>query len=87
MPKEIVRGDGYDVEVRWGADGSVQVASVMQPPLTAESPASLGTLVETWSTEERFAATGLYSTLDRRQVNDLIRILRRARDAAYGRDE
>jgi len=30
---------------------------------------------------------GLWSDLDRQGCNDLIRILRRARDSAFGRDE
>jgi len=30
---------------------------------------------------------GLYMTMDRRQINELIRLLRKARDQAYGRDE
>lgn len=29
----------------------------------------------------------LWATMDRKQINDLIRVLRRARDAAFGRDE
>lgn len=31
--------------------------------------------------------SGLYVDLDRRGINDLIRLLRKARDKAYGRDE
>lgn len=31
--------------------------------------------------------TGLWTDLDRRGCNDLIRVLRRARDSAFGRDE
>lgn len=39
-------------------------------------------------TEEGFdGAAGYYVDLDRRAINDLIRILRRARDQAFGRDE
>jgi len=30
---------------------------------------------------------GLYADLGRKQINDLIRLLRRARDHAFGRDE
>lgn len=30
---------------------------------------------------------GMFVTLDRRKINDLIRVLRRARDSAFGRDE
>lgn len=32
-------------------------------------------------------ANGLYITLDRGSINDVIRHLRRARDQAFGRDE
>lgn len=40
------------------------------------------------STEESFDANGGWNVwLDRRGINDLIRILRRARDQAFGRDE
>lgn len=31
--------------------------------------------------------TGLWTDLDRKGCNDLIRVLRRARDSAFGRDE
>lgn len=31
--------------------------------------------------------SGLYVDLDRKGINDLIRLLRKARDRAYGRDE
>lgn len=30
---------------------------------------------------------GMYVSLNRRKINDLIRVLRRARDSAFGRDE
>jgi len=33
------------------------------------------------------ADSGLWADLDRQGCNDLIRILRRARDSAFGRDE
>jgi hypothetical protein len=32
-------------------------------------------------------ADGLYADLDREGINDLIRLMRRARDQAFGRDE
>jgi hypothetical protein len=32
-------------------------------------------------------SSGLYISLDRRQINHVIRLLRKARDQAYGRDE
>lgn len=88
MPKETIHGEGFDVEIRWGNHApSIQIATVMKPALTAEAPASLGALLDTWGREERYLAHGLFATLDeRRQINDLIRVLRRARDAAFGRD-
>lgn len=40
------------------------------------------------ATEEAFDETGGWNVwLDRRGINDLIRVLRRARDQAFGRDE
>lgn len=102
MPKETIRSEGFDVEVTWGRDQChVQVATVIQPPkaptrtqptpsgpIETESPASLGTLVASWSDEEKHTARGLHATLARRHdVNELIRVLRRARDQAFGRDE
>ena len=38
-------------------------------------------------TPGRVGESGLWSTLDRKGCNDLIRVLRRARDASFGRDE
>lgn len=37
--------------------------------------------------EEASYAYGMYITLERQEINDLIRILRKARDQAFGRDE
>jgi hypothetical protein len=47
---------------------------------TPGSPEPLPTVVHV-------AADGFYVTLERSGINDLIRVLRRARDQAYGRDE
>lgn len=89
MPKEIVYDDArmFNVELRWSAEGShVQIATVVPPARTSDAPASLGALVDSWSPEERFLATGLFATLDRNGINRLIRALRRARDQAFGAD-
>lgn len=92
----------FDVEVAWGRDCAyVQVATVLdgeagaerivryvnewltaagQPPINFDSVRRL--------IEDKPSFTGWHAQLnDRRQVNDLIRVLKRARDAAFGRDE
>lgn len=61
------------VAVAWGRDSTVQVATA---PVPAEG--SAGVEIDTG---------GEFVTLNRIQINDLIRTLRRARDQAYGRDE
>lgn len=89
MPKETIRGEGFDVEIAWGRDQAhVQLATVMKPPETPNSPDGLGVLLEGWSPDERIRARGLYATLDQRHaINEIIRVLKRARDQAFGRDE
>jgi hypothetical protein len=94
MPKQVIRdsADTFDVVVGWSNDGHVQVATVMQPPENSEAPKNLKELVATWpddasDPDNPDGATGLWSTLERSKVNELIRALRRARDAAFGRDE
>ena len=100
MPKETVHsvlGDRivpeFDVSVMWNRDGSVQVVTTAKDaderlrnwqempdaaptPLTAGAP---GTSFKTFS--------GWHVDLDRAGVNRLIRVLRQARDAAFGKDE
>lgn len=44
-------------------------------------------LLNTLDTVSHGDCFGVWSTLDRHGCNDLIRILRRARDSAFGRDE
>lgn len=72
MPKESIlnslEGD-IAVEVHWGRDMLVEIASVN---LTKEQ-----------HTEER----GWFTELNRDAINKLIKVLRRARDQAYGADE
>lgn len=97
MPKETIRSSTYgpmfDVEVRWGRDSSdVQIATVMPPAQTSEAPQNLAQLVASWDDacgdpENPDGARGLYSSLDRHAINELIRVLRKARDQAFGRDE
>lgn len=82
MPKEIVHAQAEDSQVVVGwtpeaADsnrfGAVQLATIAKP-----LPKDDAEVVE---------ATGMYVDLNRAQLNAVIRNLRRARDAAYGRDE
>lgn len=88
MPKETVYGemltstpnsDRAIVEVRWSREaGDVQVVS--------KCINALGGRVA--SDDDGIHYTdGMYVTLDRRGINDVIRHLRRARDQAFGRDE
>jgi hypothetical protein len=96
MPKEVIRdvAGQFDVTVGWNrAPGEVQIATVVRPPERDGEPRTLRELVESWPEgagryhDDTELLTGLWSTLDRRQLNELIRVLRKARDAAFGRDE
>lgn len=80
MPKEVILDQEFDsdscrglrTEIRWSREAShVQMATVAD-----EAPPSSGMGAEGW-----------FVSLNRRQINDLIRHLRRARDQAFGRDE
>lgn len=78
MPKEIIdTGRTSDnpsyVQVGWH-DGTVQL-STQAVPLTILPP------------DGPPKPEGMFVDLNRRQINDLIRHLRKARDSAYGRDE
>jgi len=74
MPKETIRGEAMpiDIVVQWGAaEDHVQVASTHRGPETL--PADAG---------------GWYATFcDRRSINRMIAVLRRARDHSFGKDE
>jgi hypothetical protein len=78
MPKETIYGtDGGPVQhvaVGWTHGGGVQVGVVNGPEVSL-------------TINGESANPGLWMDLDRGQINRLIRSLRRARDAAYGRDE
>lgn len=85
MPKENVIGvDSGDLELRvqvgWGNHpaGFVQVSSVEQSqnPNAEYAMTLAGKPVDGW-----------YVNLDRNGINRLIKVLRKARDQAYGRDE
>ena len=81
MPKEIIyprhQGDSENpapwAEVGWNKDaGYVQIVTKSADGIELE-PTPEG--------------NGWYVDLNRQQINELIRVLRRARDQAYGRDE
>jgi hypothetical protein len=94
MPKEVMVFDrsvfGPDssacplLQVRWGKDGFVELGSRIvhaadhsdYEPTEKERPGEAGKPIR-----------GTYVSLERHQINELIRYLRRARDQAFGRDE
>jgi hypothetical protein len=95
VPKEIIhsRSEKFDIEIRWDAEGhdpEVQIglatrdnAKTLADALTPPS-AQL-------DADERSARLGefrgIYGQFDRASLNRTIRLLRRARDTVYGRDE
>jgi hypothetical protein len=81
MPKEVIHDDTVysdgnssplALEVLWGRNSYVQVASI-NLPLKETNPHD--------------PVSGFYVDLDRPMINKAIRVLRRARDQAYGADE
>jgi hypothetical protein len=93
MPREIVRSCFFDalninddvqsfVQVGWSREGFVQIATVA--PKGAIAP---------WDDEQQRHVIadvhdpGWWIDLDRHGINNLIRLLRKARDAAFGKDE
>ncbi len=84
MPKESVYGtseDGIAVKVGWSREHEhVQVGIGGPVEIQYLEPLPPGVSVAG-------PYDGMWVTLDRLGINTLIRHLRRARDAAYGRDE
>lgn len=88
MPKEYITtassreradrlgGDREAVRVGWGREGWVQIASVLMQQIEGST-----------SPTEARVDQGQFVDLDRESVNNLIRVLRRARDQAFGKDE
>lgn len=94
MPREVIGPrDEFHVDVGWHREsGMLQIATVIPEPQTNAGPKNLAALVASWEDgardpENPDGGKGLYASLDRAAVNDLIRVLRRARDQAFGRDE
>lgn len=92
MPRERISVSPSDnvVEVTWGADQpDIQVATYC-PARRVSATVGVdrdGAPDGTRDTYEDFPFTGWYASLNRRELNSLIRVLRRARDAAFGKDE
>lgn len=96
MPKEKIydQAEMYDIEVGWGRERSVQIGITTHDgiPVIAKiagienpSPADFGRMGADPDSPGGF--TGLWGTLDRAGINRLIKMLRKARDDAYGHDE
>lgn len=80
MPKENVNSDMEGttrIEVSWQHDAYIQLTTALrrEEPATAEHPNHVA------------YDTGAYVSLDRHGINRLIQILRRARNAVFGKDE
>lgn len=97
MPRETIHDQAgmYHVTVGWErgnhvqvgietADGRPIVTNLTYGGPEAEDGSPATTVTMTTGAAE---FKSLWSTLDRQGVNDVIRLLRKARDAAFGRDE
>lgn len=92
VSREIPR---RNIHVNWDRSGWVQINIDVS---VAELREMLAAAIEQAESAKRATSWGEYDiehhpfrvvsdVLDRREVNDTIRVLRRARDTAYGRDE
>jgi len=97
MPHENIASADPSMRARvtWRSDpdgdGHVQVATLREPHITCTSTGDSGTSVTTNPSSPSITSvtqqdSGWYVDLSREQINRLIRVLRRARDAAYGAD-
>ena len=86
MPKEFIYdqdladyddiSDTYQVRVGWSKEtGAVQIATLSDLKVPVERAKGV------------VDGNGFYVNLNRQGINDLIRVLRKARDQAYGKDE
>ncbi len=75
-----------ELHVSWMPDMHVQLALVADPKYFAFCADSVneGSI---FSTEEHKRSSAWTPVLKRQELNKLIRVLRRARDSAYGKDE
>jgi hypothetical protein len=97
MPHENIASTDPQMRARvtWRSDpdgdGHVQVATLREPQITYTSTGDRGTSVTANPSSPSIMSTteqdsGWYVDLSREQINRLIRVLRRARDAAFGSD-
>lgn len=87
MPKEIVHLPTFDIEICWDRD-ALQIAVLIPEPKTSDDPTTLGQLLETDRGADILAGRGLPTDVtSRRDVQQIIRTLRRARNAVWGADE
>ena len=103
MPKETVRDQsGCAATITWSPDQHVQLATLSTNPAefiawcrhlvedydkAVKADAELPHLTGTYDSMVVGTSMGMFWTPDRYQVNQLIRHLRRARNAAFGADE
>lgn len=97
MPKEKLRDEsGILAQVVWSHDQYVQVATLGTDPATfiewcrnKVEEYDAHEAAQTKGTESYFGAEslGMFWSPNRYQINQLIRVLRRARDQAFGADE
>lgn len=83
MPRETVQGDDHDgteVKIGWNKDQGVQIGVGAVGQFEFKEPLPAGVTVSG-------PYDDLWVSLTRHGCNELIRKLRRARDAAFGRDE
>lgn len=87
MPKEIVHNSTPDypsyARVGWSREsGHVQLATA-----NPDGKLSLKNVDGKYEPVDTIEDHGWFVSLDRHGINDLIRVLRRARDQAFGKDE
>lgn len=90
MPKEIIRdgADQFHVIVGWQRDCDVQVGIQTSDGRPIGEHLTVTEADDNGVTISRPAGfDSLWGSLNRAALNELIRVLRKARDAAYGRDE
>ncbi|AVO22319.1 hypothetical protein PBI_SMEAGOL_4 [Mycobacterium phage Smeagol] len=91
MPREFIgqspNEDGF-IEARWGRDEESVQLTVKGPPYWRDKLAGVDIKIEphTYAHPE-FVLDWHLSLGTRKEINDLIRLLKRARDQAFGRDE
>lgn len=90
MPKENINCtliDAMRIEVGWesGKDVQLGTTNAAQPFVTDKTESDLRFL-KPGEDYDGYQMTGWFTTLDRAAINRLIRVLRKARDAAYGAD-